>query len=128
MKQLIRNIKFGFVNQYFYRIVGYNKNNQKFKYVDYGFQKTIECLGKHKILKGKYSTLQIPQGFNNIKWLIGFENEDEALNKLLEIVDGDLDNFSVVINEQEFEKQSITLRQLSTLTKNQIRQLDKEVA
>ena len=46
----------------------------------------------------------------------------------LEIVDGDLDNFSVVINEQEFEKQSITLRQLSTLTKNQIRQLDKEVA
>ena len=37
MKQLIRNIKFGFVNQYFYRIVGYNKNNQKFKYVDYDY-------------------------------------------------------------------------------------------
>ena len=128
MKQLIRNIKFGFVNQYFYRIVGYNKNNQKFKYVDYGFQQTIECLGKHKVLKGKYSTFGIPQDDESSKSLTAFTNDDEALKYLLEIVDGDLDNFSVVINESEFGTSSITLRKLSTLTKNQIRQLDKEVA
>lgn len=128
MKKLIKNIKFGFVNQYFYRIDGYNKNNEKFKYIDYGFQQTIECLGKHKVLRGKYSTFGIPKDDDSSKWLIGFSNDDEALKYLLKIIDGDLDSFSVVINEQEFGTQSITLKELSVLTRNEIRNLDKEVA
>ncbi len=128
MKQLIRNIKFGFENQYFHRIIGYNQQNEKFKFVDYGFTTRIECLGKHKILRGKYSTFAIPFDDDIAKWETSFDNVDDALERLLEIVDGNFKDFSVVYSELEFGTTSITLEKLSTLSLNQIRQLGMEVA